>query len=123
MGNKNRIRKELLHCILFIAIAILIPFVSLYWDCRPQNESIGTWFQRSGSFMVLLAVLVEYKLFSINGDVNPNGVISVEQGELSEKFGRWHKVSTYLAVLLAILGTLIWGYGDLLYTLITSHPS
>lgn len=118
MDDERKIRKELIQCIPLIAIAIMIPLISLYWDYRPQNESIETWFQRSGSFIVLLAVWVEYKLFSINGDVNPNGIITEQQGRLSEKFRPWHKVSAYFAAFLAIFGTLIWGYGDLMYTII-----
>ena len=112
--DERRVRKELLQCVPLIIIAILIPCAALFIDLKPEIETTGSWFQRSGSLIVIIAVWIEFKLLSINGDVNPTGITDPIQS-LIMKFSPWYKLSSYLAAVLAITGTLIWGYGDLLY--------
>lgn len=107
------IEKQTKRDLIFLAGAYLFVFASLalaFW-LREAH-----FFARSGSIMVLLAVMIEYANFGIqqsiyskategsgtlNGGVGP--VIQPQCRQLLMKF-------THCTV---IFGTFIWGYGDL----------
>lgn len=62
----------------------------------------------------MFAVWVEYNLSKVNEHINLSGVVVSSQTRLSKKYKIFYKLTEYLGVLLAISGTIIWGYGDLL---------
>lgn len=96
------------------------------------------WFQRSGSFMVLIGALLGYRsIMRLGvkgvGGVNDNGTFigkieetyESEDGRQMVKFAKdperetylfqvaLDKVAGFLGAIFAVLGTIIWGYGDL----------
>ncbi len=88
------------------------------------DPKIEIWFQRSGSMMVLFAVWVEFKLFTMANFTSPvseKGLTigdTIEGGELKLKYGGVITTLKYIAAALALMGTLIWGYGDIIWTLL-----
>ena len=64
--------------------------------------------------MVMFAVWMEYNLSKVNEHINLSGIVVSQQTQLSEKYKTTYRISQYLGVVLAISGTVIWGYGDLL---------
>lgn len=93
----------------FLCVIISIV-VSLAW---PQ----GNWFCRSGAVMVLLSVIVEFHLGKLQQESNTSaiqiaGVVGVPYS------GDLPLIKQYLAKtahIFVIMGTLIWGYGDLIF--------
>ena len=73
--------------------------------------------------MVLFAVWLEYKLFKISAIANPisgNGVTwqdMAHRDALNAKYGSILKIYKYITAVLAIIGTVIWGYGDIIRAL------
>ena len=74
------------------------------------------WFARFGSLMVLLTAMSEYSL--MHSELN----ILYEQLENHKTIkeidditpSRWHQKKVRLTHITLVLGTLIWGFGDLL---------
>ena len=114
-----RIRRALFWSIPLLLLTLALPVAALYGVLVPENESISTWFQRSGSIMVICSLWVEYKLFGINGDVFPSGLCSGQEVRLAEQYKLRVQIVKYMAVVGALSGTVIWGYGDLLWQLKT----
>lgn len=112
---ETRIRKALFWSIPLLLLTISIPILALYGLFLPEGETISTWFQRSGSLMVIFSLWVEYELFGINGDVFPSGIYSGQEERLAERYRSKVQIVKYLAVVGALTGTVIWGYGDLLW--------
>ena len=108
------IETQLIQSILIILSALLVPILSVLCKWYPEGESVGSWFQRSGSLVVMLTIWAEYKLFSINSEINPTGIVISKHTEIKNKYKKPHIITSYCALTLAILGTIIWGYGDLL---------
>jgi hypothetical protein len=108
------IKRGLLKCIPLALLAILIPIGAICSVFKPELEPVNVWFQRSGSLAVFFAVWIEYVLFSINDEINPTGYITSECAKPKEKFGKYYSFFKGLGVVLALWGTIIWGYGDLL---------
>ena len=99
------IRRAILHEshvaeIVLTLLAMGLPMVSLMASISTGN---GEWFQRSGSLMVLFSAAVEYRRRHL---LHTRGTTA---GWLS-----WRQVP-YVCYSSIFLGTLIWGYGDLLF--------
>lgn len=95
---------------------LLIPIAALNTDFLiPENESLGVWFQRCGALVVAMALLVETKNNLIAGYIYPTGFSSHEFVKLKKSFGFYFNFYKWCGFVLAITGTIIWGYGDLLF--------
>lgn len=107
--NYKMLRTEIFFLIIALSIVIISFIASLFDD-----EYL--WFARSGSIMVLFAVIVEYKLNnktlkSINKKVSASVTYKTPISLLNNT---QHKYVSIIAHIFVVLGTLIWGYGDLI---------
>ncbi|WP_413693774.1 hypothetical protein [Psychromonas sp. KJ10-2] len=97
-----------------IVLAVLIPFISIFVpSLMPNSETVATWFQRCGSIVVALAVWIEIKNNAISGYIYPSGLSTGEYTILKSEFGLYFNLIKWSGFILAIIGTLIWGYGDI----------
>ena len=74
------------------------------------------WFARFGSLMVLFSLMSEY--FLLHNELN-RLYVSLEKVDDAANIAdlspsKWHHKKVWLSHLTIILGTLIWGFGDLL---------
>ncbi|HED08569.1 MAG TPA: hypothetical protein ENI57_10675 [Ignavibacteria bacterium] len=100
---------------MFLLISWLLVLISLYL------ETIwgGSLFSRSGSLMVLFAVIAEYNLLSGRDKYHSEKLKKYSRGEqvnfmeIHPKKGHQYLETT--AHITVIIGTIIWGYGDLLF--------
>lgn len=91
----------LFFCWLMIKIGLNIPLA--------MKDSPELWFQRSGSLITLVGVLLEYHLVKIR--FMPYSE-RAEQKQISNFPER-------VVLLMIVIGTIIWGYGDLLFPAVT----
>ncbi|WP_299178790.1 hypothetical protein [uncultured Neptuniibacter sp.] len=93
-------------------IAISMPFylVSPYLS---ENETLSTWFQRSGSLMVIIAIITEFKLYSLNDYFDLNNTRMFVPVDLPKTYKSTYFVISIVALMSMLIGTLIWGYGDI----------
>ena len=100
---------ELWKDIVLIILALLVPTASLSADFFSTGSS-RHWFQRSGAVMILCSVILGYLSLKRH-------YIKAERSIDRRKWWKTSKnqnVVDSFALLLAILGTLIWAYADLL---------
>lgn len=116
---------------LLIFIGVFFGVVSIYLDILSSEDS--NWFSRSGSIMVLLAVIVEYRLSSyiyedidnatrqtakkraVMPKVSDNPLVDgVVKSNLTSKPQPSNSRATLKLIshILVIVGTIIWGYAD-----------
>ena len=114
---KHEITSALWWGLILIILAILPPILTITVpEAKPESESISTWFQRSGSIMVILAIWVELKMLSINKYMNLHEAVVATSDFPELKVQRckpYYKAMMFFAFVIAIIGTAIWGYGDL----------
>ena len=110
------IKNKLLVDSVLLTVAIILPLISSLYTLIPETETETqeSWFQRSGSILVILGAYVEYKLISM-GDYFDlyDGKYSVPF-DMPEPYRLSYKYLSRIALAVIITGTLIWGYGDLL---------
>ena len=100
--------------ILSLGAAVAAPLFALVIPFRPSNEMACTWFQRSGSLMVMLSLLAELSAVRIFNLLNPSGFVSVGFKEFENKYKNLPVKYSVLCLIAIGTGTVIWGYGDLL---------
>ena len=101
--------------IIFLIIAWLLVLFSLYLEIIWR----GSLFSRSGSLMVLFAFIAEYYLLRTRDRYHSNQLKAYSSGN-QVNFEEVHpsKNHQYLekaSHITVIIGTIIWGYGDLLF--------
>lgn len=112
----STIKKKLIGCSVFLAFAAALSFVALAWpDISPARDTFGAWFQRSGSVMVIAAIWVEFILLKISPFIDPSESAYAVPFEVPPVYRRWFRGLSGAAVVFALLGTVIWGYGDLFF--------
>lgn len=89
--------------ILAMAFSVIWGLVSFYWFV---GDDPATWFGRSGAVITVLALLSEAQLSEGTGRLN---------NAMSTKYKATFTIWRAVALVSAVIGTLIWGYGDMLY--------
>ena len=106
--------------------SVALPFALLVLSCVLVVLSIAAQgvfglalFSRSGSLMVLCAVMAEYILLRGRDDHHGRQLTRAVRGETTDFShvhpSRRHYVLEIGAHICTVVGTIIWGYGDLLY--------
>jgi hypothetical protein len=103
---------------LLVAAAWLFAVFSYYLSRKTGTD----WFARSGSLMALAGAAVTFRLAHFYqralATALKQGLVSVPRGiELGLEPPRPYVVLSYFGYLTGIVGTGIWGYGDLLLRL------
>lgn len=83
-SNPEHFRKKLFLkarklFLIMLGLSILMPALALMDFLRPSTESIESWFQRSGSIMVLFAVVAEMQAYQMFDVFKPVGFVSEEK--------------------------------------------
>ena len=113
---ESKLNKGLLYSITLIFIMILTIFILLI--NKPESEYMGVWFQRSGSLIVVISLFIEIKISFLQ-----KLAISQELPYLNfniylrREYEKKLLIANYTTFLFIIIGTIIWGYGDLLFKL------
>jgi len=80
---------------------------------RPAQESLNTWFERSGAIIGACAIFIEFKLKLIDSYLDQASMVF--KPEVFKKLSKYESYKKYLhwcALTYGIIGTLIWSYGS-----------
>jgi hypothetical protein len=116
---ERKVTHRLLATIPAMILILALPVFA--WNGVLQYDAdTATWFQRTGSIVVLLAVWIEYMLFRVDRLCNPisgNGVTYQDMAHrdaLAIKYNRGISHYKLVVAAIAVTGTIIWGYGDII---------
>lgn len=90
------------------------------WMFVSLNSSFGyepaTFFARSGAVLVVLGIFAEFQLAKESQKILYNNFVAKAKGYKSVPFlPVRHRILSWAAHLSVVLGTVVWGYGDLWY--------
>lgn len=114
-------RTQLYFCVVVVllVIAVLAPLTvnNFFIIYKPSNESSGVWFQRSGAVTAVFALLaITLQTAASRKLVVPGVLADKAKIEVLNRF-RWRfAFCENFSFLLTVIGTLIWGYGDVFVT-------
>ena len=111
---RPKVIKERRLFFLFATLSILTPLVACVDLLRPVDEAFSAWFQRSGSAMVVFALIAEMKAYQMLDVFKPVGFVGDTYMQVQGEFKGQAQFFNVIAFLLIAIATVIWGYGDLL---------
>jgi hypothetical protein len=114
-----------------IFASILIPIALLLLNCwLTLEQNYGQWFARTGSIIVLFSIIAEFLIFSNYEHMKP--LSEKEKGITWGGLEAWQKLALKyyeknrnwgsMVLLPALIGTIIWGYGDLIWGFFSRIP-
>lgn len=100
--------------LVLLIVAAVAPVMS---EIVSYSTGHGHWFGRSGSITVLLAAVIQYRLAAQLANSQHGALVTGVMAGFPRRasltsLGRFLAVSS---LLLIIIGTAIWGYGDLMF--------
>jgi hypothetical protein len=112
--QEKLVKRTLFRAYFFCVLAAIIPcLLSLLPYFKPVAETPNLWFQRSGALMTA---------FSVFSQVTASNLYNMIQGgAFAESWGLFYRYKNsqravnIISTVLIIVGTLIWGYGDILF--------
>ena len=127
-----KVKREIItKCILTWSVSILILCVS--WNMNPLAYlDVTSWFARSGSLVAIVAAFSEWQLIkrlkahhkwvqscSIIHPASPHR-LQAEQ-EMEDHFiTPLGSIIEKSNIILILIGTVVWGYGDIIYKLVSA---
>lgn len=112
--HEKGIRRVFLQVIVLCLCAVITPLFSLMSIFRPEDEPLGQWFQRAGIVMTVFAMLAHFKAAGIAATMIA-GTTFAETWKAYHKYNMLQARAVWLSLVLIVVGTLIWAYGDLLF--------
>ena len=95
--------------------------ISIYFDNINFITDEKNWFQSSGSILVILGIIFESKYILRSNEENKNTIVGtvtiLSEDEVDSS--KPEKYKLHAGYFIILLGTLIWGYGDLAEILLT----
>jgi hypothetical protein len=115
----QRLYTELYRTIIRFGILIAAAWLFAAFSFYLSRKTGTDWFSRSGSAMALAGAAVTFRLVNFYqhglAAALKEGLVSVTRGiQLGLEPPRSYQLLSYLGYLTGIVGTGIWGYGDLL---------
>lgn len=123
ISEKEDERKLILQINKRVFAAITMCMVSTIWVlfslldcCIPATVTPEDWFARSGAVLVLGAALAEYQIILIHKMTAVSGYMEQDYFfKARANYSKPLRLLTCLTFFLVVIGTAIWGYGDLIY--------
>ncbi|WNC88725.1 hypothetical protein RI103_13535 [Paraburkholderia sp. FT54] len=119
--HELRIRRLIFWMSAFAIIAVismLLPFINA---TRPASQTLGAWWSRAGAPMTVFAIFSQNVATRLGEHLQFGAFGSSEMVALRQKYLPVHAVGFRLSIILTVVGTLIWGYGDLLICMLSTH--
>lgn len=102
------------HWLIYAAICFLSPLILIFFV--PHGEDSSIWFQRSGSIVIVFSLLAELRSIEYKSLVISHASSFLLCNKLIHyKYNSTANLINNLTLFLITFGTLIWGYGDILF--------
>jgi len=115
-------KKMILNKFFWLTLSFSVGGLSFFRDLYISQPH---WFQRSGSLITVFGIFLGARKFlSIGIRELIKDEYTIDGGNASTDFDKINNeaelnvISCYLGMLLSIIGTIIWGYGELIFRII-----
>jgi hypothetical protein len=111
--HEKRVWRAFLWACGLCLCAAILPLFSMLGIFKPRAEPLGQWFARSGAMMTVIAVFAQFRAASIATMIL--GSAYGESREFYHTYKRRQAAVAVVSLVLVVIGTVVWGYGDLLF--------
>jgi hypothetical protein len=107
-------RRCLIWIWIALAAAVVVLFLALMPALMPTEQTIPLWFQRSGSITTIGALIIGIFVNRLRDELEGRFMGDLYGQYVFKEIRLPFKIATCASVALTIIGTVVWGYGDLL---------
>lgn len=111
----KKVKRTRWPSVVLICLALATPTLGLLGVFKPDTETMAIWFQRSGAVMTIFALLCTTGMSSALKGLTPPGASDLDLIDAEKKYGGEYAFMDRVAFWLTIVGTFVWGYGDVFY--------
>jgi len=111
----ERVQKYLWASIVLVFLAVAAPMFSWHGLFLPVSDKPEIWFQRSGAITTIFSLFAGAGTASVLGALLPRGLTDLKLEAAREVFEVSFRHIERFAFWLTVVGTVIWGYGDLIF--------
>ena len=102
--------------VILIAASISAPIYAYFGNWLPIGEKREIWIQRSGAVTTLFSFMAASMIVFTSGRLHTPGFFGSQvKLEILVEFKNYFRVAEALIFVLSIIGTVVWGYGDIIY--------
>jgi hypothetical protein len=116
MPAEGKLKIELGFIVVLIACAIGAGIFAYCGWLRPQNDSPGIWFQRSGSITAIFSAFAQFRINNFLERIR--GGTFKESWDLYYKFISRQVTVSWAVTVIGVIGAVVWGYGDIIFNMI-----
>lgn len=113
MNIDGKLKADLLFIGFLMICAIGVPLAAYCGLLRPNSDLPELWFQRSGAISSVFSVFAQFRINNFLEKIR--GGTFAESWSLHTKFIKHQTVISWMVTVVGLLGTFVWGYGDLLF--------
>lgn len=106
--------------LILVVFAIAAPFIALTGWLKPVDDTDAIWFQRSGAVTTIFSLLTGAGISSILNRLCPRGMTDLNIEVIRGRFQIRFECIEIASLVATVIGTVIWGYGDILWDLVKS---
>ncbi|WP_067048212.1 hypothetical protein [Moritella sp. JT01] len=110
----NYYEKRLVTKMLAVWVSLFASLLILWAGYRgflmPEIDKPAIWFQRSGSVVILITVFAELFVIKRLRSISDGQEITARA-----KFKNYISITNIFDIAMSLIGTVVWGYGDLIY--------
>ncbi|EGR0068545.1 hypothetical protein LQK65_003214 [Vibrio parahaemolyticus] len=96
-----------------VGLATVVVLMNTIDDLKPEQETVGGWFERSGALVGVCGMLVEFRLKTVDSIIHSASMRFTP--DVFQVFVNYEKYKGYfhkLALSYAIIGAIMWSYGS-----------
>jgi hypothetical protein len=116
MTTEGKLRIELGFIVSLIIFAIGAGIFAYSGWLKPQNDSPGIWFQRSGSITAIFSAFAQFRINNFLERIR--GGTFKESWHLYFKFISRQVTISWVVTVIGVIGAVVWGYGDIIFKMI-----
>jgi hypothetical protein len=99
--------------VIIVACSLLVAAWSQWLNSFDDKPDV--LFQRAGSIATIFAVIAEANILNIKRTFEYDGFGSVGSVSIESKYRKLHYFYESVLLVLIMISTLVWGYGDIAY--------
>ena len=106
----------LLSVLWLFFLLLLVLSLNCFEALRPEQETFGSWLERSGALLGICSLLVEFRLKNIDNILH--SIALTFTGDAYKKLMNYYVYKNWLhniVLFYAVVGTAIWSYGSPLH--------
>ena len=111
---EDEARKCFLKIWISLALSVAVLVIALIPSLVPSSQTLPGWFQRSGSLTTVGAVIIGIYATRMRDRLEGKFLADLYGIEVFKRVKLPFTIATSCAFVLSVVGTIVWGYGDIL---------